>query len=89
MARKLSYEEKLRRAEAREFIKVKRQQKTEDKKREKELKRQERALNVAVKKQQLKYEKDVQSEAKKQTKKKLTSRRKTKRALRKVWRRLI
>ncbi len=89
MPRKLSYEDKLRRAETRELDKARRQQKAEEKKSERELKRQERAADVAVKREQLRYEKDVSAEAKSRTRKKQVASRKSKRAVRKVWRRLI
>ncbi len=85
MARKLTYEEKLRRAEDRELARIKRQEVAEQRNREKEIKRQERLVDLVIKRNQA----EIQKEAIRRQSKKKTSHRKTKRMLKKVWRKLI
>lgn len=89
MPRRLTYEEKLRRAEAKELNKARRKQQRDERKRAEVLKQRRIDADLALKKAQLEYQQNVNTEAKRQYRAQKAASKKRKRTARKILRRLI
>jgi hypothetical protein len=86
---KLTYLQKLQRAEAREFKRIKNKERTESNRQARAAKKQQSSYKYDLRKEQIARDRNIRVEARKLSSKKRRSSHKTKRMFKKAWRKLV